>query len=369
MTVMARPLLIALLCFLAGALAAGEVWPSDRAGLVFACGGPGELLAMDPAGGRYPIYSFSSHLRSHGWARKDRFGTLVLARGCWSAKDVDAGLAKRAAAADAFSLSCVIEPGTVPCAEPGVIAALSGEGGRGFSLRQEGAAITLTINDDGGAHHVELLRLADQTAVHLAVSWSAGAMTAWRDGAVCAQAKLPASLAAWTPGHLVFGGELDGHAAWRGRLDGIALRARPLDNDEVATDARLWAARRQARDNLSVTVRAKLVRLSPPPALDSLPPYYQALVGSIVEVQEVLKGACAERKLVVYQWAVLDLQVTPYRELWKNGTAVLRLEPMEANPQLSSEHTSDDLEGQGVDLPALIDTGAGWLDGGPPLGR
>jgi len=367
----------ALFCLLITAGSAfAEEWPSDRSGLVFAYGGKNSLLVAIQADGKQDLfYSLYSQFRPYGWARRDRFGGLIMSRGCWLAPDMDAVLAEKAAASGEFSFSARLEPRLQTLPEPGLIVALAGEKGSGFAVRQEGADLLLAISSGGKTTSAKVLTLSDTKPFHLALSWSKGKVNCWRDGKIIGTAPLAGATADWTKGNLVFGANADSKQAWAGRLEALILRSRQIDDASAAKEAQEAQALRAGRSEPRIQVRVKPIVLSKPPALDALFPYFQALVASTYQVQEVLQGECPQREIAVLQWAVLAETVTPYQHLTAaDGSVILELEPWslyvddDGNGPYGNEHRSDDLDGRFADFKGrtYMDLGTTWLDAAPP---
>ncbi len=360
------------ICLLLSTTAAAVDWPVGDDGLVLAYGGRNSLLtAIQADGTRNQFYGLYTQLRPYGLARRDRFGGMVMGHGWWQAADQDAVLAGRAAASGAFAFEAWVEPRIQTAGSTGIIAALIGDGGHGFAIRQDGADIVLTMNGGTGA---KLFELADAKPFHLAVSWSGGTARAWRDGIAAGERALPGATAAWGPGSLVFGGAPDGTQAWSGRLEAVIVRSRALAADEPRRDAEAATALRGGRVDRSVLVRVKPLKLSRPPTLDSIAPYFSALVASTYEVVAVVRGTCEQKEIAVYQWGILAEAFTSYRTIaGPDGTVLLELEPWslyvnaDGSGPFSNEHRVDDLDGRLGSFAerTWFDLGTTWLDAGP----
>jgi len=70
---------------------------------------------------------------------------------------------------------------------------------------------------------------------HVTITYQDGELTAYQDGERLHRGdQLHGSLATWTPGSLVIGGDSRGQAAWHGTIEALAVYHRCLDAGEVA---------------------------------------------------------------------------------------------------------------------------------------
>jgi len=104
-----------------------------------------------------------------------------------------------------------------------------------------------------------------------------------------------------------------------------------------------------------LVVIAKLVEVTPTPSPDRIGQYRRCLAAYTYDVQQVLQGACRERRILVAHWVIIDRRVLPVSR--RVGQSYrLRLVLLDDYPQLQVERlvmTQDE-----VHLPLYYDTGS-----------
>jgi hypothetical protein len=135
-------------------------------------------------------------------------------------------------------------------------------------------------------------------------------------------------------------------------VEGLALYDRLLGADEVAENARRYAAERARRTAVPrVQALATLQRCSRIPTLDEIAPYRQALAVCEYRVDRVVAGTLAGPTVRVARWVILDgATLTPP----KGASVPLTLEPFNANGQLESIYLSNDLPKTGATASPLF---------------
>ena len=253
-----------------------------------------------------------------------------------------------------MTVEAVIRPDRLDQSGPARIVTFSSDSGsRNFTLGQERDKLVFRLRTpQAGANGVNpetaLCPIPDGPPLHVAVTYRPGQLVAYVDGEeVRRSSDVRGDLRNWSPQHLLFGDEFDGHRDWSGTLEGVAIFSRALSPAEVRRDAERYRARLRSRRPVPrAEVQAVLVETSAPPTLEEIKPYREALVVSKYRVSKVLSGSLSdgERELLVTQWALLDGQ--PQRAVGlKPGAGVrLVLEPAEANPQLQRFVRKDDFD-------------------------
>jgi hypothetical protein len=132
---------------------------------------------------------------------------------------------------------------------------------------------------------------------------------------------------------------------WSGTIEGIALYDRPLTPQEAVANANAYRELREARKPVQpLELHAKLVAASQTPVLKKIQPYRQALMVNEYEVEKLVRGAYAKKRIRVAHWAMLDEQTLRITKLPLGAKINLEVEPMVAQPQLEGQYVSNTLE-------------------------
>lgn len=113
---------------------------------------------------------------------------------------------------------------------------------------------------------------------------------------------------------------------------------------EAASAALLSAGRTGEVAPPALRVRAELVDVSPTPSPEGIAPYRRALISAVYRIEEVLEGEYPEQEIMVQHWAIMDGELRPDAVRSIGEVYEMRVEPVEANPQLRSEYTVMDVE-------------------------
>jgi hypothetical protein len=288
----------------------------------------------------------SEILRAHGPAWIDRHRALALGGGFYRAEDATAQrLFEGLVARNQFSLALLVTPASL--SGQGVIAALSdGPRARSLALRQEGAEIVLVLRTSESSREgvrVPLGRLDSAKTHHLLVTFSPGRLRSVLNGTAGAASALPGDFFHWRARGLTFGAEGQGAERWHGTLRDISIWNRPLADGEIAGEVARVRALLAAEPAVErAVVEARLRTASPPPALEEISPYREALAVDELEVVRQIAGPpIAGGTIRVARWAILDGQV-----LAAPAAGALRrvvVEPFSAQPQLEPFFVSDRL--------------------------
>ncbi len=133
-------------------------------------------------------------------------------------------------------------------------------------------------------------------------------------------------------------------SGWDGALEAISLAPGRLDESRLEASWEYLREKIAAREAIPrVRLRGKLVAATPPRPVEALDTYQRALLGYLYEVEEVLEGSYERDKVVVMHWTILDRRPVPGFPRQIGESYELRLEPLAAHPQLTSERQWNDL--------------------------
>jgi hypothetical protein len=203
-----------------------------------------------------------------------------------------------------------------------------------------------------------LLRLPDDQAHHLALTYSPGLLAVFLDGVQVLDSRhLQSDFFHWKPRPLTFGAGSRGGQSWRGTLEGVTLYHRVLAPDEIKENALRYRTRVEARPAVGyleafATLRAR----STIPTLDEISPYRQALVVFDYEIDRTIEGGLERGAVRVAHWAFLDRKLQPATERTTGQHYRLQLEPFDGNPQLEAQYVADTLP-ERHDLELFYDLG------------
>lgn len=291
----------------------------------------------------------------HDWA-------LVLAGGAYQVEGAGQRLLEACKASGQLTIEAVLAPDNITQEGPARIVTLSADPGqRNFTLGQDGDQLILRLRTpatgpNGANPQVPFGKLVAGQPAHVVITYTPGRLAAFINGAkVLDTDAVQGDFSNWTPYELLLGDEATGDRDWAGTLSHVALYARALQ-DDVALQASGYLP--SGAEVAASKVRVKLLSRSDLPTLKQILPYRGALVNSEFEVLETLSGKPLSGKLRIAQWSLLDgqqLALTPARP---GDTAVLLVEPFEANPQLESILLNDTLEAD-WEVPQYYDVNPG----------
>jgi hypothetical protein len=322
-------------------------WPTDRRSLVLLWDTADQPnLVPDPAGAADRAYTIAPH----GRARLNHdHAMLLVGDGAFQA-EAEAGksLVELVKKSNEITLELTLTPAAVTPQTSGVILTFGRfKGAPLLQLEQQGDALLWSLlRDHSQEPPVRFGKLQAGQPVHVAVGYSPGRQVVWLNGApVVDSGAWQGDFFPWKPGALTIGatgaGD-EGEHPWQGVVEGLALYDRLLGADEVAENARRYAAERARRPAVPrVQALATLQRCSRVPTLDEIAPYRQALAVCEYRVDRVVAGTLTGPTVRVARWVILDgaTLASP-----KGGAAVpLTLEPFSANGQLESIYLSNDL--------------------------
>jgi hypothetical protein len=318
-----------------------DVWPADPRGLAFL------WESADRPNRRAPDAD-SELLEARGEAWTDRRGRLALAGGWFAAAPESAQrVAAELKGSNTVTVELVAQPAAIgPGPEAALLALGDGPRRRGLLVSLRGSEVLLRIRTGAtgpaGGSPARLAALPDAGAHHLAFSYSPGRLRTYLDGAPVAAPPWAADFWPWRIHSLDFGAEPGGEGSFRGWLSHLAIYARELTPEEIASDARRALADLAATPQLAPrVVDAELLTRSRVPGLEEISPYRRALVVEQWRPLDVAPDAGAP--LRVARWALLDGRDTAAMS-WKPGTrARLELQPFAQQPQLESVYLSDTL--------------------------
>jgi hypothetical protein len=320
-----------------------EGWPSDRTGLLFAWETKaGTVVAFDRAGKPLPALT----LTPRGLARLDRFFAMGTTGGSFVADQASAYLAIRWRKANGLGLEAWLTPAGLADEGTDIIAFASGPDDYGFVLGQRGDKLTFGLRTaDGAAQGLELATLVPGKACHIAVSYTSGTLACYLDGQPARTvATITGGFANWPDHHLIFGDSWVRRRAWAGTMEGVALFERGLTAPEVQRDHALYQAKVALRKGVGrLEVQARLVTRSPVPAYEEIAPYYQALVVYEYEIEKILAGSCARKRIRVVHWGMMDKNPLPIAQAAIDQSCHLLLERFADHPQLQNDYLSDGL--------------------------
>lgn len=265
-------------------------------------------------------------------------------------------LARRAAAAGAFSLEAVIRPdgseqgwsGTLIsyCLDPSLAA---------FRLALDEGTLIFELPWSGEAGRFEIGPCPPGTARHVALVYQADRLQFYLDGQrVGERPAPPTDFGALAGGRLGFGCDCAGRpAGWHGRMERVRIYDAALHAETIST---LAAAAAQALAERPAaqprTLRARAVEVTGAPRLEDIAPYRRALVVHSYDVLDAGGDSTFPPRIAVAHWAILDgARVAP--GVSPGDVVELRVEPFEDHPQLDSERQVMDLEE--FALPLFVD--------------
>lgn len=319
-------------------------WPVSSQGLQFA-------WSHAKAGLRLPG-GIECRLAPHEVAFWNADQVMQLRGGWFEARDAGPRISAACQKADAFTVEALITPqplGRVREYQPIVTLGDSSKDAN-LIIAQKEYAICFGLRRKGQeiAWH-EVSNVTPNTEHHLMVTSEKEGVTVYLDGKpkeVSPAVKIT-TLADWKPQGLHFGSHGEGTPSWRGLIERVAFYSRAFSREEAMEAAKNAQTMLDARAQPGEwTVLAKLVESSPPPSLEEIQPYQEALVRQLYEVKEVLGGpGPVPKEIVVNQWVWLGGHAMPAQSLKNGDTVKLTLHEIEAHHELRALFTKDSLSG------------------------
>ncbi len=309
-------------------------WPAVRDGLVFAWQtADASNLVTDAAGSQRTIA-----LTPSGTALLDRFWAMQPGGGQFAADAEDAARVKASLqGSNEMTLELTLRS---PRGPRTALVAAADNRRLNFRLERRRGRLVFQMKarsrGPDAQPAVELLTLPQKGPVHVVVTYSPASLVAWLDGEKVFEAGadvIRGDFYHWRNVPLVFGSGNTGDT----RLEGVAIYDRVLEEDEVAAQYERYARQIAGRRSVEgAMVEARLVSTTPPPTLEQISPYREALVVSEYEVVTVQKGRLRAPRIRVAHWAILDGQRLALNDRPVGEIFSLSLQPFDANPQLGS---------------------------------
>ena len=223
------------------------------------------------------------------------------------------------------------------------------QGAKNFVLSQQGndLLIAIRVKSRGAeaAPEVRVMTLPPNRSSHIAITYSAGRLTAFLDGEeVSTTSEIQGGFFHWQSLPVTIGGDARGRSSWQGTVEGVTIYNRALPPDEIRENAshyRRVLANRQEVPQWTLAVEK--TACSKVPSLQEIAPYREALAVCEYRVIEVLDGTYDHPLVRVAQWAIQDGERVP--SLAANNARVdqLLVERFQDNPQLDSLFLSETL--------------------------
>ncbi|MCW8129501.1 MAG: LamG domain-containing protein [Planctomycetota bacterium] len=253
-----------------------------------------------------------------------------------------------------FSLSVCLEPRDPAAAGEGCIIGYGPEGKPArFALTQRAEGYGLTLGEGAG----KAVRFKEKPAakpVHLVVTSGKHEITLYVNGVKSESLKnLVTDLPPWGPGLLWIGNDGVGAHPWLGQLERVMLYNKTLTSEEAKALADAFFAAAKERPPVErVEFKGTLLAQSDyPKPWDEGFTYRDVLSVREYKVDEVVHGTYKGKKIRVAEWAYVD-RIFLANSQKKIGQACrLVVEPLDANPQLSTIQRGDTLE---MDLDAEV---------------
>lgn len=303
----------------------------------------------------------SEILRGDGSAWYDRNRAMALAGGSFEATDEGARrLSDRLSATHQFTLALLARPASLTQSGP-LVALSDGARERSLVVRQDASRLALLLRtSDSPREGFEVpLGTLDSGPGHWTLVFSPGRLRIYREGRAQGETlPLPGDFFAWRPRALRFGAEPGNAERWRGTLAEVMIWNRPLGDAEIAAEhARVERRLDSTPDAERLRVEARLEASTPPPSIDRISPYREALTIDLWRIERRLAGPDIEGSLLrVARWAILDGRI-----LDAPRTGELRrltLERFAEQPQLEPFYLAETLPAEAEDAPLWFDLGA-----------
>jgi len=282
-----------------------------------------------------------------GDAHLARFYVMDLTDGAYVPDDATAGpLLAACKASNQFALETDITPTGALSADEKVIMAFAGDAAGGnFVLAQQGDTLVLRLKTDGvgiSTRPVRICSLVRNQPNHVIVSYAGGKLACYVNGKRAIMPNpLRGGFSNWTAQPLIFGDAWKGGQNWAGLMEDIGLFSREISAAEARQRFLKQRERTKARKPVeTVIMDAKLIGRCSAADPKGIAPYRRCFSQQLYEVVKVISGTCADPKIVVAQWSVLDAKVVPsYEKLAVGQTYRLALEKMDDHPEQESERS------------------------------
>lgn len=332
----------------------------DRRGLIFTweTGAKGNQIE-DPLTGA--IRQCTGKLR--GIARFARYHVMELTGGAFVPDNANSRLLTACKTSNQLGVELVITPtGELPEEETVILACAKGMDGGNFLLTQQGDWLSWRVKTDDPAsawQRIPLCRLTTGQPHHVVVSYRPGVLSCYVNGKrTILRAPLRGGFTNWSAEPLIFGASWAGGHNWSGLLEGIALFNREIGEAEARQRYAAVRERMLSRKQVApVVVEAKLIGRCPAADPKAIAPYLRCLSVQLYEVTRVLQGTCADKRINVAQWSVLQGEVVAdYEKMAVGQTYRLTLNQWDDRPEQHSERMINS-EFEDEDAPLLYDLG------------
>jgi len=249
-------------------------------------------------------------------------------------------------AASQFALEADVTPTGAPAADEKVIMTFADDLTNGnFVLAQQGNQLLLSLKTDGtgsSTQPVPIASLIQNQPNHIIISYADGHLGCYINGQEAIITNpFHGGLSNWTAQPLIFGDSAKGGHNWSGLLEDINLFNREISQPEAKQRyLKERAVTRSRRPVETAVVDARLISRGPPADPNGIAPYRRCLSVSLYQVEKVISGTCADQKISVAQWSVLDAKVVPgYARMAAGQTCRIAIEKMDDHPEQESERT------------------------------
>ncbi|VGO21654.1 LamG-like jellyroll fold domain-containing protein [Pontiella sulfatireligans] len=313
-------------------------WPENREGLVYVWRDGKSINGIEASGIGY----HRCNAVRKGKARYGRSHEMEVSQGYFSTDGSDAMLADAVQKSRAFTVAVNVRPALDQAVEEGAIFSKGN-----VALFQSGTKLSLQT---GYEFRIQLGQIEPGKDHFLAITCNAeGGIQYYLQSKPVEVPDAAVDYNAFFKGFgsqpLTFGALASGQADWSGCIDGIAWYDRVLAPAEIAEMYAAFRAEKAAsfRDEPPrLVIDAKLVEISPTPSPEGIAPYRSALVEYLYEIEQVLEGRSAEKRIIVQHWVILDAVVYPLDR--EAGTTYrLVLESVDDHPELEGERISSEL--------------------------
>jgi hypothetical protein len=297
-----------------------------------------------------PFYEFAKK----GVALVDREYALRLEGGCFFSAGAEEYLgAGLKGAAGELTLSAYVQPATASQAGAGCIIGYGSASNLLFALRQEKDALIFQIGATA-SEKIGPSPLKSAAPFHLAVTVGAKEIVFFLDGAkVGTRLGVAVDFSKVADGRLYFGNDGSGTHPWRGMLERVTLHNYMLAPKAVkdAADAILEEIGKRDRPPRIEIEATLLSRSEYPQPWDKGFTYREVLSVCEYKVNKVIRGEYKPERIRVAEWMYVDRIFLTNSQQAIGAQHRLEVEPLDANPQLSTTHRADALD---LDMDAVV---------------
>lgn len=289
----------------------------------------------------FPYYAFNKK----GLGLIDRDYGLRLEGGCFFSSGAETALGGGLKASDgAFTLAAYLQSAAAPAAGEGQVIGYGPEQGPAlFALLQDKDGLRFAI----GTSSIRLLDKVPAQPIHFIVAVSKSEIVCYVDGKqASSHAGSREDLAAWPDGVLFLGNNAAGKCPWKGRLERVALFNKSLNSTEAgALAAALLVEARKREPTPQIEFKGTLLAQSDyPKPWDEGFTYREVLAISEYKVNTVVQGEYKEARIRVAEWQYVDRIFLANSRKKIGAEYRLAVEPLDANPQLTTIQRADTLE-------------------------